>query len=132
MFASIVFLNLQFETQLHYSNEFLVPINILNYALNLLRQRMIECLLIYNTGLAAMKGMMMGGMSLMLSMMMLSQKFGKGGGGGGPWQSSSGGGGGNGGGMFISIFLFLNLLSIYNCTERKEYLKISKDFFGGY
>ncbi|XP_032663335.1 uncharacterized protein LOC116840580 [Odontomachus brunneus] len=42
-------------------------------------------------GLAAMKGIMMGGMSLMLSMMMLSQKFGK---GGGPWQSGGGGGGG--------------------------------------
>jgi len=37
-----------------------------------------------------MKGMMMGGMSLMLSMMMLSGKFGKGGGGGGggPWQAA--------------------------------------------
>lgn len=51
---------------------------------------------IVHTGLAAMKGMMMGGMSLFMSMMMLSGKFGKGGGGGGPWQ--------NGGGMFISIF----------------------------
>lgn len=61
---------------------------------------------IVHTGLAAMKGMMMGGMSLFMSMMMLSGKFGKGGGGGGPWQN---GGGGGGGGMFISIFFFLTL-----------------------
>ncbi|XP_014475614.1 PREDICTED: uncharacterized protein LOC106744945 [Dinoponera quadriceps] len=43
-------------------------------------------------GIAAIKGMMMGGMSLMVTMMMLMQKFGKGG-AGGPWQSGGGGGG---------------------------------------
>lgn len=54
-----------------------------------------------------MKGMMMGGMSLMLSMMML--KFGKG--GGGPWKSGGGGGGGpwqgggGGGGGAIASFV---------------------------
>lgn len=59
---------------------------------------------IVHTGLAAMKGMMMGGMSLFMSMMMLSGKFGK---GSGPWQS---GGGGGGGGMFISIFFSYSLV----------------------
>lgn len=54
-----------------------------------------------------MKGMMMGGMSLFMSMMMLSGKFGK---GGGPWQN---GGGGGGGGMLISIFFFLLSRSIF-------------------
>lgn len=73
---------------------------------------------IVHTGLAAMKGMMMGGMSLFMSMMMLSGKFGKGG-GGGPWQN---GGGGGGGGMFISIFFSYSLVQfsvyrIYRCKS---------------
>lgn len=54
-----------------------------------------------------MKGMMMGGMSLFMSMMMLSGKFGK---GGGPWQN---GGGGGGGGMFISIFFSYSLVQFF-------------------
>ncbi|KAL6263605.1 hypothetical protein P5V15_006394 [Pogonomyrmex californicus] len=40
--------------------------------------------------LATLKSMMMGGMSLIISMIMLS-KFGKGGGGGGPWKGGGGG-----------------------------------------
>lgn len=63
-----------------------------------------------------MKGMMMGGMSLFMSMMMLSGKFGK---GGGPWQN---GGGGGGGGMFFSIFFSYSLVQfsvyrIYRCKS---------------
>lgn len=48
------------------------------------------------TGVAALKGMMMGGMSLMVAMMMLMhKKMGK----GGPWQSGGGGPWQGGGGM---------------------------------
>lgn len=48
--------------------------------------------------MTAMKGMMMAGMSLMISKWMLIQKLmdskkGGGGGGGGPWQGGGGGGG---------------------------------------
>ncbi|KAK2579913.1 hypothetical protein KPH14_007593 [Odynerus spinipes] len=44
-------------------------------------------------GMMAMKGMIMGAMSLMISTVMLMMKFLK---GGGPWQSGGGGGGGGG------------------------------------
>jgi len=57
-------------------------------------------------GLMSLKSMMMGGMSLMISMMMLMSKFGKGG-GGGPWK---GGGGGGGGGGKIAVFMFCLIL----------------------
>jgi len=62
-------------------------------------------------GLISLKSMMMGGMSLMISMMMLMSKFGKGGGGGGPWK----GGGGGGGGGKIAVFMFCVLILVSIC-----------------
>ncbi|KAL2720127.1 hypothetical protein V1478_010393, partial [Vespula squamosa] len=65
-------------------------------------------------GMMAMKGMIMGAMSLMISTVMLMMKFLKGG-GGGPWKSGSsdggGGGGKGGGGGYKEVILFTKLPS---------------------